>query len=118
MKKHPTKKQEHEILKIHHNGEFYAIPHAVAKQYRVEKPTDSISPEDVFARLNEHYTQAGALLKGLRHRENMTQTTFAEKINITQADLSKMENGRRPVGKRIAKRLAALFEVNYKLFLE
>jgi len=43
---------------------------------------------------------------------------MAKKINITQADLSKMENGKRPIGKIIAKRIEKMFDVSYRYFLE
>ncbi len=67
---------------------------------------------------SKKYSRAGALLKGLRHRENLSQKTFAEKIHVTQSDLSKMEHGKRPIGKIIAKRIAQLFNVDYRNFLE
>lgn len=77
-----------------------------------------VPAEEVFKSLNEQYTKAGALLKGLRARENLNQMEFAKLINVTQANLSKMENGKRPIGKTIAKRLEQVFNVNYKYFLE
>lgn len=42
--------------------------------------------------LDEKYSQAGALLRGTRHREGLSQAVFAKKLGITQGDLSKMEN--------------------------
>ena len=73
--------------------------------------------EDAFADLDKKYTKVGALLKGLRYREDMTQKEFSEKVNVKQGDLSKMENGKRPIGKNIAKRLSKLFKVDYRMFL-
>jgi transcriptional regulator with XRE-family HTH domain len=58
------------------------------------------------------------LLKGLRAREGLSQVEFAKKINITQANLSAMENGRRPIGKIVAKRIEKVFGTNYRYFLE
>ena len=59
-----------------------------------------------------------ALLKGLRARENLSQVEFARRINVTQANLSKMENGARPIGKTIAHRIAQTFDVDYDHFVE
>lgn len=56
-------------------------------------------------------------LKGMRNREGWTQRELGEKIGVSQANLSKMERGERPIGKTIAKRLAAVFETDYRLFL-
>ena len=72
---------------------------------------------DLFSDINAKHGEQGALLYGLRMRENLNQTAFAEKINITQPELSKMENGTRPIGKIIAKRLEKVFGTPYQLFL-
>ncbi len=42
---------------------------------------------------------------------------MGEKAGISQADLSKMESGKRPIGKVIAKRLAEVFDTDYRIFL-
>lgn len=77
----------------------------------------SITPEEAFFDINQKYTRPGALLKGIRLREGLSQKEFAEKIDVEQGDLSKMESGKRPIGKVIAHRIAKKFNVNYKLFL-
>lgn len=74
--------------------------------------------DKIFAKLEKKFTKAGALLKGLRQREGLSQISFAKKINVTQANLSNMENGRRAIGKTIAKRIEKVFSVNYRYFLE
>ncbi len=68
--------------------------------------------------LEKKLTKAGALLKGLRTREGLSQIEFAKRIHVTQANLSNMENGRRPIGKNIAKRLEKVFGVDYRYFIE
>ncbi len=40
-----------------------------------------------------------------------------KKLNVSQTNLSAMENGRRAIGKELAKRIAILFEVDYRVFL-
>jgi len=77
-----------------------------------------VTADEVFAQLNNQFTKAGTLLKGLRAREGLTQEQFAKKIAMTQANLSKMENGKRPIGKQIAKRIEKVFGTHYRYFLE
>jgi transcriptional regulator with XRE-family HTH domain len=47
----------------------------------------------------------------------MTQIQLAKKLDITQGDLSKMESGKRSVGKQLARRLATVFGTDYRVFL-
>ena len=56
-------------------------------------------------------------LRGLRYREDLTQIEFAEKIGVSQGNLSAMENGRRPIGKEVARRIGEVFGADYRLFL-
>ena len=124
MKKHPIERQhllsekQNAILKFTYMGNVYNIPETVLHQYKRESDTHSISASDLFMRLDRECTKAGALLKGLRYREGLTQVEFAKKINVTQADLSKMENGHRSIGKAIAKRIEKAFGTDYRYFLE
>lgn len=117
MKKHPTKHESVDILHITHHGQVYEIPADIAEKYRVDQFSESIPAKSLFKNINNKYGKPGALLKGLRYRENLNQTDFAIKIGVTQSDLSKMENGKRPIGKTIAKRIAEMFDVDYRSFL-
>ena len=47
----------------------------------------------------------------------MTQVELAKKLNITQGDLSKMEHGKRPIGKKMAKKLSVILNIGYRVFL-
>jgi plasmid maintenance system antidote protein VapI len=38
-------------------------------------------------------------------------------LGISQAHISEMEHGRRPIGKEMARRLAKLLKVDYRVFL-
>lgn len=101
----------------------YAIPKKIVEKYAIEsvkpkKRKKSIVPIKIlFDQLDEKYTKAGALLKGLRLREGLSQVAFSKKINVTQANLSNMENGRRAIGKIIAKRIEKVFGADYRYFL-
>lgn len=107
------------VLYMTYDHKTYAIPERVAEKYRVSKRTlkDAIPADIVFEKLEKNLTKAGILLKGLRTREGLSQVAFAKKIGINQANLSSMENGRRPIGKIIAKRIEKVFGVNYRYFL-
>ena len=110
------------VLYVLDHNLLYAIPKSVAKKYIVEtkKPVErkgNILASELFKEIDQKYGEAGALLRGLRARENLSQVEFAKKIKVTQANLSKMENGTRPIGKTIAMRIAKVFNVNYQYFL-
>lgn len=113
-------KNDVSIMYVICDHKTYAIPKKVAEKYIIDKEindSDSVPADVVFAKLEKKLTKAGALLKGLRTRENLTQIEFAKKIKVTQANLSHMENGRRPIGKTIAKRIEQVFGVDYRYFL-
>lgn len=57
------------------------------------------------------------LLRGLRGKEELTQSEFAERIGISQHHISEMETGKRPITLDMAKRIGEAFTVSYKLFL-
>ena len=59
----------------------------------------------------------GNALRGLRSREELTQKQLAEKIGAKPNHISEMENGKRPIGKGMAKRLAKALRTDYKIFL-
>ncbi len=124
-KKRPISAHSHgSTLHITHHNKTYVIPKNIVDKYIVEnvkpkKLTKSSLPiKAIFDKLDEKFTKAGALLKGLRLREGLSQIEFAKKINVTQANLSNMENGRRSIGKIIAKRIEKVFGTNYRYFLE
>lgn len=75
----------------------------------------SIAWKDAFPGLQEN--EAGTYLAGSRHREGLTQRQLAEKCGIPQRHISEMENGKRPIGKENAKKLAAVLNVDYRAFL-
>lgn len=125
MKMHPTKTQINadKVLHIVVENIEYAIPEKVARLYRVhcsigtEQQTPAIPAEAVFSALDAKYSKPGALLKGLRAREGLTQLAFAEKLNISQPNLSAMERGHRAIGKNLAQKIGILFHVDYRYFL-
>jgi DNA-binding XRE family transcriptional regulator len=85
--------------------------------YEVEDDHQLLPANEVFKDLHKKYGKAGSILRGLRGREELTQDELAEKIGIPQTDISQIENGKRPIGKKMAKRLATVFKTDYRVFL-
>ncbi len=70
------------------------------------------SIEEVFPEFH-----GGDILRGVRAREEMTQAELATEVGVKATHISEMERGKRPIGKDMAKRLAKVLKVNYKVFL-
>ena len=54
---------------------------------------------------------------GARKREALTQKELAHLVGVSQTHISEMEHGKRPIGKDMARRLAKVLKVNYRVFL-
>ncbi len=114
MKKHHTDR----IVEISWHGGRYAVPIEIMEHYKIESDNNEyISIDDLFGNLTQKSGEPGVLLKGLRYREGLSQIEFAKQLNISQTNLSAMENGRRTIGKELAKRIADIFELDYRIFL-
>jgi DNA-binding XRE family transcriptional regulator len=56
----------------------------------------------------------GDRITGYRAREDLTQTELAKLTGISQANISAMERGRRPIGLEVAKKLAKVLKCDYR----
>lgn len=54
----------------------------------------------------------------MRYREDILQRVLAEKSGVTQNEISNIENGKRPVGEKVAKKLAKTLNFDYRLLFE
>jgi len=63
------------------------------------------------------FSESGVMLRGCRYKKKLTQVALAKAIDISQNHISEMENGKRPIGKAMAKRFAAFFKTDYRVFL-
>jgi len=121
MKKHPIERVEPILIR----GKRFYVPPEKASAVLILLKGDSVQAQDeemipadeVFKDLHAKYTKHGSALRGARFKEEMTQVELASKLKITQSDLSKMEHGKRPIGKKMAKRLAKVLNINYRVFL-
>ena len=58
-----------------------------------------------------------SVLRGARSKAEITQTKLSELTGIPQRHLSEMERGKRPIGKETARKLAAVLDTDYRVFL-
>ncbi len=117
-----------ELTKIHHtkNIELRFIGPVENREKAIEnlKPLGFMDASEDYVSwrelLSADYTEAelpGANLRAARYRENVTQKQLAELIGIPQRHISMMENGKRPIGKEMARRLGKALNIGYKVFL-
>lgn len=69
------------------------------------------------SRIKDNGGESAHMVKTSREMENMTQTELAKLLEMPQANISQIENGKRSVGKALAKKLATIFKVDYRVFL-
>jgi len=81
-------------------------------------PWEEATPWEELAKSRiQRYTRLGLLFLGARHREGISQKELASRCGISQENLSKMENGKRPIGKQTAKKLAKALRISSRLLL-
>lgn len=123
MKTHSTRKYPYEVIvkmpgkQIRYHLPLKAISEikAVMEKYSEE---DSIHWTVVAKKDIEQHGQAGMVLRGARFRENMSQKELAKRSGVSQENISRIENGKRPVGEKVAKKLAKPLKINYRLLIE
>jgi DNA-binding XRE family transcriptional regulator len=63
------------------------------------------------------WNSGGVAIRGARGKEGLTQKQLADLTGIAQHHISEMENGKRPIGKETAKKLAKALNIDYRVFL-
>ena len=76
----------------------------------------SIPAQDLFRDFNDK-DRPGAIIVGARTKEGITQKELSVISGIPQGHISEMENGKRMIGKIIAKKLGDALNIGYKVFL-
>ena len=90
--------------------------HLALDNYHEKIPAKIIHAE-TQERHGAHYQTAGYYLKLYRVRKDLTQKKLADSVNIRQHHLSEMEHNKRPIGKKLAKELAKILEIDYRKLL-
>ena len=61
--------------------------------------------------------EPGSCLAAARHKKSLTQEILSDITGIPRRHISEMENGKRPIGKRTAKKMSEVLDVDYRVFL-
>ncbi|HWU44546.1 MAG TPA: helix-turn-helix transcriptional regulator, partial [Bdellovibrio sp.] len=61
--------------------------------------------------------RVGIIFRGIRFKHDLTQAEVAKKLGLDQSDISKIENGRRSIGKALAKKIEKEFGIDYRRLL-
>jgi len=86
-----------------------------AKKLGVIDTTETVTLEQVIPEMLTN--SGGVCIRGGRTKENLTQMELSKLTGISQRHLSEMENGKRPIGKETARKLAQVLDVDYRVFL-
>ena len=80
------------------------------------KDTSDLRPwREYFAEFADN--EPGTALSGARYKEGITQRQLSEKTGIPQRHISEMENGKRVIGRKIARLLSEALNIDYRIFL-
>ena len=74
-----------------------------------------IQDSDWYKSMKAGISQAD-ILSTYRENSGLTLDQLSEKAAIPKSNLSEMENGKRPIGPKIARKLATAFGVDYRCF--
>lgn len=83
----------------------------------IAKPDDLVEAGEVFPDLRDPEKRPFITFRGIRTKGGLTQEELADKLGITQAEVSKIEGGKRPIGKALAKKIQKEFGIDYRRFL-
>ena len=82
-----------------------------------ESDTGGIAWEELAGDRIGQYTKPGLALRGSRLKEGLTQAELGAKLGVSQYNISKMEQGTRPIGKKMAMRIGKVLRINYRVYL-
>ena len=78
---------------------------------------DSLDARELYPELNDPVSRAAIAFHGTRLRLGLTQKQMADKIGLSQSDVSKIEKGEREISRKLAMRIGETLEIDYKRFL-
>lgn len=85
---------------------------SIKEESPVTEEKEWYTTEEVFPGFHSGHT-----LRGARYREDVSQRQLARLTGVSVQNISAMENGRRPIGKDVAKRLAAALNIDWRQLL-
>jgi len=118
MQAHAKKRPTDKTVELRFIGPVVNMAQAIEnlKPLGFVDTSDAVPWRDAYPECSEEQL-TGKALAGVRYREGLTQAQLAEKIGIPQRHISEMENGKRPIGKAMAKRFGEALNVGYRMFL-
>lgn len=78
---------------------------------------ESIDATEVFPNTQDVEKRVGIIFRSIRFKHDLTQAEIAERLGIDQSDVSKIEKGKRPIGKALAKKIEKEFGIDYRRLL-
>jgi DNA-binding XRE family transcriptional regulator len=121
MKEHLTKQMTYKVV-VEMPGKakrlaFVPARHLQKLEAFLEKygESESIPWEKLAKDRIAKYKKSGLALRGARYRESLTQKELSKRTGISQENISKMENGQRAIGKKVAKKLSKILRINFEL---
>ena len=88
-----------------------------AKSRNFVDVSDSVPWREAFDNRYDFNELPGVALRGARVKEGLTQKQLSKITGIPQGHISAMENGKRDVGKVLAKKLEKALNIDYRIFL-
>lgn len=112
-----TKKPPTEAVALRFTGPAAKVKQAVKAMQALgfQEAEGAVPWREAFPYKDEELP--GVFLAGARYREGLTQVQLSELAGIPRRHLSEMENGKRPIGKQNARKLAEALNVDPRRFL-
>src|SRR3989339_1218071 len=113
-----TRKPPTETVELRFIGPIVNIARAIEslKPLGFVDTSDSVPWREAFPEYKDEDLPS-VCLRGSRHKEGLTQRQLSGITGIPQRHISEMENGKRSIGKEMAKRLGKALNIGYKVFL-
>ena len=71
----------------------------------------------LFPDLGDPQRRIGIIFRGIRYKHHLTQVQVAQRLGLDQSDVSKIEKGKRAIGKALAKKVQHEFGIDYRRLL-
>lgn len=85
-------------------------------QYKTNQE-EYIDIDEALKFVEKNRGEAAVILAGYRKRDKLTQAQLAKKLDTHQSVVAAIEAGKRTIGKTLAKKMAEIFDTDYRNFL-
>jgi len=77
----------------------------------------AVKAHELYPELNDPVKRSAIAFHGTRLRLGLTQKQMAERIGLSQSDVSKIEKGERENSRKLALRIGKVLGIDYRRFL-